>query len=108
MNWKTHSTLAAMASAAILAIAPVHAQQNKPDGVDPRPANPEANLPSDTGSQATLPSGAVTGAGQPQGTLPQPAEGKPGGLEERARRDASGDPDAQPSTRRKGDTRSPR
>ena len=50
-----------------------------------RPANPTKNLPSDTGSQTTLPSGAVTGAGQPQGTGRQPDVGSPGGLERRAR-----------------------
>ena len=51
----------------------------------PRPADATANLPSDSGSQTTLPSGAVTGAGQPQGTTVQPDVGAPGGLEPRAR-----------------------
>lgn len=67
---------------------PTHAQQPgaKPQAQDPaRPKNPAANLPSDTGSQATMPSGAVTGAGQPQGKGVQPDVGAPGGLERRAR-----------------------
>lgn len=50
-----------------------------------RPADATANLPSDSGSQTTLPSGAVTGAGQPQGTTVQRDVGAPGGLEPRAR-----------------------
>jgi hypothetical protein len=58
-----------------------------------RPDNPAANLPSDSGAQTTLPSGAVTGAGQPQGTVAQPDVGSGGGLEQRARQDerAGGD-----------------
>ena len=54
----------------------------------PRPRDSTLNLPSDSGSQTTLPSGAVTGAGQPQGTTRQPDVGAPGGLERRARTDA--------------------
>jgi hypothetical protein len=89
-----------MTTAALAAVAPAHAQQSKPSAAAPRPANPEANLPSDTGSQTTLPSGAVTGAGQPQGTTPQPDYGRPGGLEERARREAVTGSDTQrPSPR---------
>ena len=61
------------------------APQAQGSGVPARPANPTANLPSDTGSQTTLPSGAVTGAGQPPGTTRQPDRGAPGGLETRAR-----------------------
>jgi hypothetical protein len=52
-----------------------------------RPSDATANLPSDTGSQTTLQSGAVTGAGQPQGTTMQPDVGEPGGLERQARRE---------------------
>lgn len=71
-------------AACLLATSPAHAQ---PPGTDPRPK--ETNqLPSDTGVQMTQPSGAVTGAGQPQGTLPQPAADTAGGLEEKARREA--------------------
>ena len=66
----------------------VSAQQPAADSA--RPRNPAANLPSDTGSQTTNPSGAVTGAGQPQGTTIQRDVGSPGGLERRARRDARG------------------
>ena len=87
---RTHSALAAFAAAAILVGTQVHAQQTGNVPGSPRPANPAANLPSDTGSQTTLPSGAVTGAGQPQGTTRQPDVGSPGGLETRARRDARG------------------
>jgi hypothetical protein len=82
---KATSALATIATAAVLAHTPVHAQQAGDATVDPRPADPTANLPSDTGAQTTLPSGAVTGAGQPQGTLPQADDGAPGGLEQRAR-----------------------
>ena len=80
-------TVVATASMALSA----HAQQSgtgpqgQPGATSPRPANTTKNLPSDTGSQTTLPSGAVTGAGQPQGTGRQPDVGAPGGLERRAR-----------------------
>lgn len=87
MNAKTHSTLAAVAAAAIFATM-AHAQQSGDVPATPRPADPTANLPSGTGAQTTLPSGAVTGAGQPQGTVKQPRAGAPGGLEQRARREA--------------------
>ena len=50
-----------------------------------RPAHTDKNLPSDTGVQVRQPAGAVTGAGQPQGTTPQKDVGATGGLEERAR-----------------------
>lgn len=56
--------------------------------VDPRPEDPTANLPSDSGAHTELPSGAVTGAGLAHGTIPQPDLGMPGGLEERARAEA--------------------
>ena len=87
---KAISVLGALATACVLAHAPAHAQHAGSAPVDPRPANPAANLPSDTGVQTTLPSGAVTGAGQPQGTLPQPDDGAPGGVEQRARERRSG------------------
>ena len=87
MKLNTHSLLGALAAAAILISVPAHAQQSGA-ATSPRPADPTANLPSATGSQTTLPSGAVTGAGQPQGTVKQPNVGAPGGLEERARREA--------------------
>lgn len=91
MTWKTNATLAAFATAAILAFPHGHAERRATLPVDPRPDprpfNSVENLPSDTGSQTTLPSGAVTGAGQPQGTLPQPDDGAPGGVEQRARRE---------------------
>lgn len=88
MKTRRHSVLNALAAAAILASAQVYAQQGGNVPSSPRPADPTANLPSATGSQTTLPSGAVTGAGQPQGTVKQPNVGAPGGLEERARREA--------------------
>jgi hypothetical protein len=88
MKTRRHSVITALATAAILASAHVHAQQGGNVPANPRPADPTANLPSATGSQTTLPSGAVTGAGQPQGTVKQPNAGAPGGLEERARREA--------------------
>lgn len=84
------SALAAFATAAILIGSQVYAQQTGKVPASPRPADPTANLPSDTGSQTTLPSGAVTGAGQPQGTTRQRDVGAPGGLETRARREARG------------------
>lgn len=83
---KTNSALITIAAAAVFATASAHAQQS--GTASPRPADPTANLPSASGSQTTLPSGAVTGAGQPQGTVKQPDVGAPGGLEERARREA--------------------
>jgi hypothetical protein len=89
MTWKTNATLAAFATAAILAIPHGHAELSTTVPVDPRPTNSVENLPSDTGAQTTLPSGAVAGAGQPQGTLPQPDDGAPGGVEQRARRERS-------------------
>jgi hypothetical protein len=75
----------------VLASSQVSAQQQTefpaavpaPDAA--RPADPTANLPSDSGSHTTLPSGAVTGAGLAQGTGKQPDVGEPGGLEPRAR-----------------------
>lgn len=88
MKTTRHSALAALATAAIFASVQVHAQQAGNVPASPRPADPTANLPSDTGSQTTLPSGAVTGAGQPQGTVKQPRAGAPGGLEQRARSEA--------------------
>jgi len=59
-----------------------------PSGKPARPADATANLPSDSGAHATLPTGAVTGAGRPDGMTDQPDVGAPGGLEERARRQA--------------------
>lgn len=56
-----------------------------PIPAEARPRDATANLPSDTGSQTALPTGAVTGAGQPQGTTMQADVGAPGGLERRAR-----------------------
>lgn len=56
--------------------------------LDPRPEDPTANLPSDSGAQSELPSGAVTGAGHAHGTIRHPDLGAPGGLEERARAQA--------------------
>jgi hypothetical protein len=53
---KATSALATIATAAVLAHTPVHAQQAGDATVDPRPADPTANLPSDTGAQTTLPS----------------------------------------------------
>lgn len=87
MKTSTQSLLVALAAASIFASVPAHAQQSGAATSAP-PADPTANLPSATGSQTTLPSGAVTGAGQPQGTVKQPDVGAPGGLEERARREA--------------------
>src|SRR5690606_40536518 len=94
--------LIALTAAVVLAAAPTQAQTPDPSqaepgradkkAADPRPRDATRNLPSDTGAQTTQPSGAVTGAGQPQGTLPQPRAGKPGGLEERARGDADSKP----------------
>ena len=117
MTWKINATVAAFATAAILAIPHGRAQERQPvpvnprpanpaAPVDPRPANPAANLPSDTGSQTTLPSGAVTGAGQPQGTLPQPDDGAPGGVEQRARHERSGGT-AEPGSARNDHRRGP-
>jgi hypothetical protein len=85
MPSRIQSTMVALAAAAALVIAPVHAQQSD-KSPDPRPRDATKNKPSDTGAQTTQPSGAVTGAGHPQGTLPQPDYGKPGGLEEQARK----------------------
>jgi hypothetical protein len=82
---KAIPVFAAVAAASVLAHTPARAQPAGSAPVDPRPADGAANLPSDTGVQTTLPSGAVTGAGQPQGTLPQPDDGAPGGVEQRAR-----------------------
>jgi hypothetical protein len=103
---KATSALAAIATAAVLVHTPVHAQESGDATVDPRPADATANLPSDTGAQTTLPSGAVTGAGQPQGTLPQPDDGAPGGLEQRARdrrSEALGAGGAEPAPPARGD-----
>ena len=81
--------MAALIAALEGAAAGAYAQQQQPTTTPPaRPRDPAANLPSDTGSQTTLPRGAVTGAGQPQGTQRQPDVGSPGGLEPRARREA--------------------
>ena len=87
---KASPMFAALAMVSVLACGPAQAQQPSHMPRDPRPADPAANLPSDTGVQTTLPSGAVTGAGQPQGTLPQPDDGAPGGVEQRARDRRSG------------------
>jgi len=87
MTRKTNVTIAAFATATVLAIPQAGATPSTTVPVDPRPKNSAENLPSDTGSQTTLPSGAVTGAGQPQGTLPQADDGAPGGVEQRARRE---------------------
>ncbi len=87
---KATTVLAALATACVLAHAAAHAQQTGARPIDPRPADAAANLPSDTGVQTTLPSGAVTGAGQPQGTLPQHDDGASGGVEQRARERRSG------------------
>lgn len=105
MTSKAISAFAALAAAAVLAHAPAHARQAANAPIDPRPADPTANLPSDTGAQTTLPSGAVTGAGQPQGTLPQHDDGAPGGAESRARERRSspasdGDDDASRASRK--------
>jgi hypothetical protein len=108
---KATSALATIATIAVLAHAPAHAQPIGDATVDPRPADPTANLPSDTGAQTTLPSGAVTGAGQPQGTLPQPDDGAPGGLEQRARDRRSGAANTgggQPAPPARGDSFDPR
>ena len=85
MNGARQQGLIAVALALSLTAASVEAQQpsSKPDPA--RPANPAANLPSDSGSQTTLPSGAVTGAGRAEGKGRQPDVGAPGGLERRAR-----------------------
>lgn len=85
MSSRSYPILLAFA-ACILVAAPAHSQ-SPAAGTDPRPKE-ATQLPSDTGAQTTQPSGAVTGAGQPQGTLPQPPEGSPGGVEEKARREA--------------------
>lgn len=87
MIYKMRGAVVVTAAMAALACNPVQSQQPAAKAQPPaRPANPAANLPSDSGSQTTLPSGAVTGAGQPQGTGVQPDVGSPGGLERRARR----------------------
>jgi hypothetical protein len=86
MAFRIPPTLIALVTTALMAV-PAQAQPSDKSAPDPRPDNPTRNLPSDTGSQTTQPSGAVTGAGQPQGTLPQPDSGK-GGVEERARKDS--------------------
>lgn len=104
MKTRRHSVIAAIATAAIFAGAYVHAQQGGNVPASPRPADPTANLPSASGSQTTLPSGAVTGAGQPQGTTRQPKVGAPGGLEERARREARTGGTGATSTGRTGGT----
>jgi hypothetical protein len=83
-------------SAAALAVGAVQAQtqqRSTTEGqilpADPaRPKNPKANLPSDSGVQVTQPTGAVTGAGQPQGAIPQRDSGSPSGVEIRAREEA--------------------
>lgn len=75
-------------AAAVFAQQPSAQKKEQPAADPARPRNPAANLPSDTGAQTTNPSGAVTGAGQPQGTTTQRDVGAPGGLERRARRDA--------------------
>ena len=85
---------AALAVSAILLPIESGAQQqpassSQVQSKDPlRPRDSTANLPSDSGSQTVIPGGAVTGAGQPQGTTRQPDVGSPGGLEPRARSDA--------------------
>ena len=88
MKRKMTVSLLASAAAAVVFALPAYAQQSAGVPNDPRPADPTANLPSATGSQTTLPSGAVTGAGQPQGTTRQPEVGAPGGLQPRARQEA--------------------
>ena len=90
MTSVARAALVLAASTAFIASQPLAQEamqmaQAQGGGTSPRPTNPTANLPSDTGSQTTLPSGAVTGAGQPQGTTRQPDVGNPGGLERRAR-----------------------
>jgi hypothetical protein len=80
------SLMLPLAAALSFGASVIYAQQPAADPA--RPRSPGANLPSDTGSQTTNPSGAVTGAGQPQGTTTQRDVGSPGGLEPRARRDA--------------------
>ena len=80
------SALGAVAIGLLVVGTYVQAQQpGAADKPPARPANAASNLPSDTGAQTTQPSGAVTGAGQPQGTGRQPDVGAPGGLERRAR-----------------------
>lgn len=105
MQFRIHSILAALAAAAALAVAPVHAQQSD-TSPDPRPRDATKNKPSDTGSQTTQPSGAVTGAGHPQGTQPQPDYGNPGGLEEQARKSERSK--AKDATRNRSDREVPR
>jgi hypothetical protein len=101
---RARSALMCLAWAAVVvASSQVSAQQTDPPAAvlarDPaRPADPTANLPSDSGSHTTLPSGAVTGAGLPEGTGKQPDIGEPGGLEPRARALAREDALARQST----------
>lgn len=83
MPFTTRRICTCLAAAALIAGTCAHAQEAEKS--DPRPGDATRNLPSDTGSQTTQPSGAVTGAGQPQGTLPQADYGAPGGAEQRAR-----------------------
>jgi hypothetical protein len=82
-------TVPLMAAAALAACSegPPTPEVQRTAASDVRPADPTANLPSDSGSHTTLPSGAVTGAGHPQGTGVQPDVGAPGGLERRARQE---------------------
>lgn len=96
---KYRAVLAAFATAAVLGAAPVGAQQSVAAPDKARPADPTANLPSDRGAQTTLPSGAVTGAGHPQGTTPEPNAAAPGGVVERARDQARSEGKGEPDSR---------
>ena len=83
MPFTTRHIRICLAAATLIAGTCAHAQEA--EKTDPRPRDATRNLPSDSGSPTTQPSGAVTGAGQPQGTLPQADDGAPGGVEQRAR-----------------------
>lgn len=83
MPFTTRRIRICLAAAALIAGACAHAQDA--EKTDPRPRDATRNLPSGSGSQTTQPSGAVTGAGQPQGTQPKADYGAPGGVEPRAR-----------------------
>jgi hypothetical protein len=87
--------LSALATSMLLAAPDALAQtspsattKNAPAAADPRPLDPTANLPSDTGAHSRTPAGAVTGAGHPQGRPLEHDVGAPGGLETRARQEA--------------------
>jgi hypothetical protein len=70
MNTLMRCTLVAVALS-LGAAAPAFAQDARKGsmqaGTAARPANTDANKPSESGAQTSMPSGAATGAGQPQG-----------------------------------------